>query len=308
MKNECLGMALLLSSFSAIAAKPVIFSNTKDTYKAVIQLSGVTGECTGTVVGLTPPTVITAKHCSGYSAVQYKGLVPEKIIEDDFEDAEFDNEQGKLPGDVSVLIYPASSEKVFRETISEGDLFSLAPHELQFKEKIRVCGFGSTSPSIYSSWIGTGTQRCGDNAVITERKDLHFGEEVSAFIALRESNPETPRPENFVANYIHTMMQDILSEYGPGTRYIIGGLTFADDGDSLGRYDVEGTQSLLNSGDSGGPFFILRNKESVLLGVNSATMAAGGAIFASVAWRLDHPWSTSLVKKAIEAGASIKGL
>lgn len=277
----------------------VVHSNLSVTYKGVVHLQGI-GSCTGSVVGLYPPTVITARHCVQTGVVAYKNVRPETIIEDQFEDRFFSTENAALPGDIAILIYPFSSESKFREDMSEKDLFTISKFNVSPWKKISFCGFGSSAES-YGDLSGIGEQRCGQNYVQLPVHSAQFSQKLNPGL-LKDMSEE----EKII--FIHTLMQSVLKDYGHNTRIGIAALTFPDTKNPHGTYDSKHVNSLIQQGDSGGPFFFENGDEKTLVAVNSMGILSKERLFiGSVAWRLDHPWTKTLLKKAYNFGADIKG-
>jgi hypothetical protein len=267
-------LSLLLFTSSTWA---VVFSNTPELPRSVIAIGGERGGlCTGTIVGMNPPTVITAKHCAQKNMVIFMTAHPDKIIMEDFGQTEFSVEKTLLPGDLAVLIYPQSSAPMFQEKLGTENVMHVSTTGASEGEKITSCGYGSSDPRRgYPN--GGGFKRCGQNyAHVTETKGKGK------------------------AKHISEMINANLAEFGTNTRIGIGSVL------PDGKFDKTHSLSLLQQGDSGGPTFKINEQgEVALIGVNSFTVFEENQVVASVLWNVASPWSQALLKKAVEDGADI---
>lgn len=298
-------LAAIFFSFCAHAGPytggfSLIYASNKEILKAVIPLNG-TGLCTGTIVGLNPPTIITARHCAEGGAVKYNDWSPEKIIQNDFKNFTFDMETSTLPGDLAILVFPTQSQEEFQQRVEEKDLFiiSKTPESIQFRE-VDICGYGVTGPS-YLDVEGAGVLACGKNNLILKDPDLSFQEAYyfSAFKDLSKTDK---------AKSIHNQLQSYLGKYGPNTTVGIGALLVDPDKPlDMGEYSV--TRSLVNRGDSGGPIFIRSSEGNFLIGVSSLVLSEPSSreVLAGIFWSTGIPWSQDLFQKAVNEGADIKG-
>lgn len=303
---------LAILTLNTQAAPNLVYSNTQETFKAVVNLRSYSGTCTGAVVGLNPPTVITARHCTEMGVSNFENISPEKIIDDEFKDLYFSVYAASLPGDLAILIYPKTSLETFKKVMKEEDLFSVKTMPLVHGQSIEMCGFGGSTPG-HSYPSGIGTQRCGFNNIVMENKKLDFMSEMDEYI---KNNPDAnfaKLSSELQTKWIHANIQNYLTEFESGTRYAIGALDMpAVRKEFMGSYDEAHKYSLIQQGDSGGPGFIKdKDGQKYLIGVNSAAgyapMTSQLEVVFGIFWRLDHSWSRDLMKRAIKEGADIKG-
>ena len=271
---------ILTALLSATHTQAVVYSNTTLAPKAVIAIGGKNGGmCSATIVGMNPPTVITAKHCAAANYVQFMYESPLKVITGDFESKEFSTEKSLLPGDFAVLIFSQNSAPAFQKRLGTEKVIKLSLRGPHHGEKITTCGYGSADPRQgYPN--GMNTLRCGNNFALTE-----------------ESKGKGK------AKFSISVVNGNLSEYDSDTR--IGITNVLPDG----KIDKDHSLSLLQAADSGGPGLIIdETGELSLVSVNSITIFDAQIVYASILWRLDHPWSRDLLRKAIDEGADIQGM
>lgn len=273
------------------------------TFKGVVRLQGqVGGDCTGTFVGMNPPTILTAAHCV-YSQPTFSGIVPSQMIYEDFNGQKIDLDKGVAPGDLAILIFRSADAANIRTQLGlkPEDLFTVAPVSLKLEDTVSICGFGG---------MAHGGQRvCGQTLLVTEDFSLQTPEE--QFFADNNktfmTTPFNSLTESQKVGLLGFTLIESFKEFGPGTRYGVARLTPDAFKKDLTGYDSNGASSVgLEPGDSGGPWFV---KDSASLphifGVSS--LSAISNVY-GLAWRLDHPWSKALLKKALDAGADIKGI
>lgn len=289
-----LALACAILSSSVLASNKIINPISGLTHPASVSLKSWGGQCTGSLVGLWPPTVITAKHCHEMGVSEFEGKSPVRIVGEAFGDERFSPYSVLLPGDVVVYIYPDSLRKKLLTKVTDKDLFAVDFSEtVSAGEDIWFCGYGYTNAH-RPGYTGLGEGRCGKNKAILEDPKLDFSKEVERFKKIR---PESEFTAEMWDEMIHSQIQWWLRQYGAGTR-----VAFASFEKS--------NSSLVNQGDSGGPTFQKKNNRDVLVGVNSLSLTRtfDGKFIGSLSWRLDHPWSRELLQKAIDEGADIKGL
>lgn len=285
----------------------VIDSNTKETYPAVIKLDSDSGICTGTVVGLYPPTVITARHCVEMGNVRFMGNVPETILKNEFGSSYFSTSGARLPGDIAVLIYSFRSDKDFRTQMSDKDLFVIGKETITAWQKFTFCGYGSTG-RMKNEIAGIGTQRCGKNSFITEDFQKNYSTEVDLVYKLNAGKKFSEFYSTQKAKLTFALVQTFLAEYGKGTRLGMGALMPPVEGHPYGQFDEGKTLSLIQQGDSGGPVFITKNGQNILVAVNSAALSVEDIYIGAFFWRVDHSFSKDLMRKAYNYGGDLKGI
>jgi hypothetical protein len=275
---------------------------------AVVQLTGGGAICTGTLVGLNPVTVITARHCVAYRVNKLADTDPEKVIQDDFNAELFSVSSGKVPGDLAILIYPTALSTQLG--VKEPDLFSVAPPNLKWQSAVSMCGFGGTT--MLAGAAGYGERRCGQALLVKENQAFGFREIINAIEHGKVSVDVATSPENKLVKVIHGVLQEYLNAYGPGTRYGIG--NFNSDAFVVKPetgLDKKAQFALINEGDSGGPWFVKDGAGTPhLFAVSSVALfspAGAPQVIGSVSWRLDHAWSKTLLTKAVLQGADIRG-
>jgi hypothetical protein len=276
MKN----LIYLCLALTAQTTWAVVYSNTADAPHAVIAIGGERGGfCSGTIVGMNPPTVITARHCAQKNMVIFMTASPDQIIQEDFQNKEFSVERTLLPGDLAVLIYPESSAPLFQEKLGTEDVMKVSNIGPTQGEKITSCGYGSSDPRRgYPN--GGGFRRCGQNY---------------AYISKSKGKGK--------AKHIVEMINANLDEYGEDARIAFGVVL------SNGKYDKDHSLSLLQQGDSGGPAYrIDENGERRLVGINSYTIFDEDEVKASVLWSVTNDWAKALLLKAVDNGADIEGI
>ncbi|OFZ56335.1 MAG: hypothetical protein A2428_07665 [Bdellovibrionales bacterium RIFOXYC1_FULL_54_43] len=280
--------------------------------KGVIQLSGF---CTGIAVGLNPLTVITARHCASKGSIQLPlkdsegGLAePEQVLFAYFYENGFDSDVSIVPGDIAVLIFsPSVSKKFtfhwlknrFKNAIKSSDLFSVAPVPIRWGDPVSVCGFGT---DFYRG--------CGSNYLLTDNSDFAFAD-ISEQI--NEKYPKATTlmdiPDTDKIALVHSHIQYFLSQYGAGTRIGIG--SFKSEALNSGfesGFDHDNQSVIPEPGDSGGPWYVIRDGVPHLIGVTSLSVREDRLRVGGIAWRIDHPWTVKLLQEAAKRGADIRGL
>ena len=276
-----------ISALLAQTASAIIYSNSSFKSPAIVALGG-RGYCSGVVVGLKPLTILTARHCSEKGVVEYMNQSPDVVVTSHYNQEEFSVERSRLPGDISVLIF-----KTYKLEISEESLFVIEPFELQHWQEIMVCGYGSNKPEARDTVSGLNFQRCGTTSVHLDDPRLNFYDSGPGKNFSKLSQKRKVR-------ILHSVIQGNLLEYGAGSR--VGVAAIHKDG----TYDRTRTQTLMKSGDSGGPAFI-RNPQgrNVLIGINSLETINDGNVEGGIIWRIDHPSSQDVLQRARSAGADL---
>jgi hypothetical protein len=300
---------LLISAFQA---KAIVYQNSHEAPKAIISLTGMS-LCTGTVVGLNPPTVITARHCVETDSILFEDASPTNIVTDDFKNFEFDMNEEKMPGDLAILIFDQKDQSKFN--LTKADLFSVEQSKMKEAQSVSFCGYGLTTPylPIFPS-LPSFKLACGTNFLILD--DPSLGDKTINEIAKQYPNKYSNQlPPDMNAKVTRANVQSFLTEYAPGTRMGIAFLFPPTKEHPYGVIDTNHKLSLVNQGDSGGPIFTKNaKKEKVILGVASLTMHTAVStgpqdqITGGVFWSLNHEWSRALLQKAKALGADIKGL
>lgn len=291
-----------------IQGENIVNGRPESALPAVVMLEN-SSVCTGSLVGLNPPTVITARHCADADARSLNGVAPMRVIEEDFPNYKFDIATAQAPGDMAILVYPQSLAAQLQ--VSEQDVFSVEPVSLDWASPIRVCGFGSVGQSGDDA-TPVEEKRCGNNFLITENSDFAFPDVRKALDGRPNFDFEALSEQEKVQYIFETTEKD-LQNYGPNTRYGIGRLT--GDAFRLNPYegfDQHDHSALINHGDSGGPWFTTSffDEHPHLFAVTSQTISDESSdhlVISSVAWRLNIPWSQALMAKAVAQGADITG-
>jgi hypothetical protein len=295
VKPFILSSVLLLFESSAQA---VIYPNTPKTFKAIIKLESATaGVCTGAVIGLNPPTVITARHCIETGTFLFEKTNPYDIFTENFNGQHFSTQEARLPGDVAILVYPRSAEKYFK-TLTEQDLFDVNPPPVLPGQELYLCGFGAMT------FEEIGGQHCG--------LSLMFGK-TAAF----QSAPDSAQSFQGLssaskAQYIYDLTLRHELEYGPRTRLSVAALLPIKESPFY-KYDSDHKLALTQWGDSGGPVFVINDAgQKQIVSITSASLSSNfpygsGVFLGAYSWRLDHPWTREFLKKAFYKGADIKG-
>lgn len=295
----------------AFNANALIYSNQTDTQKAVIELSLGSSMCTGSVVGLNPPTVITAHHCTdSLNSLRYLAINPVKIFKENYQGEGFSPLQGN--GDMVILVFPEEAKKEFLKVMNQKDLFIIDPKiSLKKFQEVELCGFGSTERSIFKH-ANLEVQRCGSNNLILQDDSLKYEQKVVDYNENHSSSYMMDFPSPMKAKAIYYTIEQALERYEKESRFGIASLVLSPERPlDIGNYDETNSKSLIAQGDSGGPLFIKTARGNVLIGVTSFSVVdrdylqtAIGALF----WNVNLPWSKDLIQKAIEGGADIRGM
>jgi len=299
------------TKISGTQAEGLINAKLDSEFPGVVMLSG-SALCTATLVGLNPPTLITAKHCVKMGATSFLSSSPETIVVDDFGKFNYDMADSQTPGDIAILIYPKELKAQLQ--LKPTDVFSVAPVSLQWQSPISICGYGASNnsedfPADY------GDKRCGQNWLITDNDDFAFGTFMRSLYKYKKDLPDYGYSHFLEADkikFIHGAVQLDLRTYGSKTRYGIGSFTpDAFQANPAKGLDTNKQEALVNRGDSGGPWFIQTAGENPrLFAVSSLALGDNSTdndVIAGIAWRLDHPWSVALMAKAVQQGADITG-
>jgi hypothetical protein len=291
MKTLIIASALL--SMPLFARGPVINPIESLPDPAVVLLEGIIGDCTGSVVGLKPVTVITAKHCIAASADFLNQTKPKTIVTKNFKDEVFKAFEGVLPGDIAILIYEEPQEHFDSiKNLTKENLFHINTSLLTAGQKIDFCGYGGFQPIMND--FSAGKFHCGVNTLIVDDPSLNFLSEFPNDVDQKFDN----YPSDQQKKILNSMVQDGLSTYGAGTRI---GLT---------NFPGEKKESLIQTGDSGGPIFIRDEKgHKNLIAISSAGGAAiVNGVFRPVlgiGWRIDGDWTKAVLQEAKEKGADL---
>ena len=290
MKNLILASSLLLS---LQAGAKVIFPVESLPDPAVVFLEGIEGNCSGSVVGLNPVTVITAKHCIAASAAYLDRTRPKTIVTRNFKDEVFKAFEGVLPGDIAVVVYeePQSHFPSIKD-LTKKDIFHLNSSPLIAGSKFEFCGYGGFQHRMND--YSAGRFHCGVSTLILEDASIDFSKEFPDDVdAKYDSYPEDQKKK-----ILNSMVQTALMNYGADTRI---GLT---------NFPGEKRESLIQTGDSGGPMFIRgEDGRKNLIAVSSA----GGAVVVDgawrpvlgIGWRIDSEWTKELLQVARDKGADL---
>lgn len=296
----------LLGQAEAQTAR-VFYALQNKTAKAVIRLmSEKKTTCTASVIGLNPPTAITARHCIEMDIFLYKNWKPTTIVKENFPDFPYIMRAGLLPGDMSVLIYPKEAQKDFLQEMNKDDLFKLDYSvRLIPYQRVSFCGYGSKSSKL-NERVNVGILSCGENNIIKKNDDLLNTDELYSFY---KNNPrlnfeQFPYPYKEI--FIHHNVQKNIGKYGEEAQFGVGALSFNQMGPrNLGLFDKNRTQSIMAPGDSGGPMYIENENGKILLGINSSVIDIRTNIYGGILWSVNHPWSQELLNKARAMGADI---
>jgi hypothetical protein len=258
---------------------------------AVVMLDGLINLCSGSVVGLEPVTIVTAKHCVEAGAVNLGYLKPKTILTKTFRDEPFSVREGILPGDLAILIYAENKMEIDEvKNLTDADLFYLDPQELKFGQDVEFCGYGGTRFIVPDN--SAGELNCGKNKIILDNKDLNFED----FLIPYQGKNFDDLSVELQTKTLQSMVEFTLETYGAGTR--------------LGFTNLPGDpkQSLVQVGDSGGPIFIRDSQgHKQIIAVSSA----GGAVetqgalrpVMSIGWRLNGEWTKNFLEDARKLGA-----
>lgn len=286
----------------------IIAGREESDMQAVVQLTASDRSiCTGAVVGLNPPTVLTARHCIEAKTTKLLGVEADKVTFQEFEDKSFESDADFLPGDAAVLIFPQSlSEKL---NIKPEDLFTVSGPTPQWQDPVSFCGYGrSLEGKVYVH--ESSIKRCGSNILAVDNKKFIFTEFLLPVTKRFAANPDLVLNAEEKVKFAHYLIQELIGEYGLGTRLGVGRFNAsAFERNPVKGFEETATLSLVANGDSGGPWFMKRAKNPQVIGISSfgATNRLTGTNTASFAWRVDHPWTQSLLSAAFKEGADILG-
>lgn len=301
-----LGQAM--ANISPIQESPRIFNSMKNkkTGAVIRLLSEKNTTCSASVIGLNPPTAITARHCTETSIFLYKNWKPTHIIKESFPGFPFIMKAGLLPGDMTILIYPEESKKDFLQDMNEKDLFKIdSTIKLIPYQRVSFCGYGSKSSKL-NERVDVGLLACGENNIIKKNDDHLNTDELYTFYANNPRLNFEQFPYPYKEIFINHTLQYNIGRYGDEAQFGVGALTFTDMGPrNLGIYDKDSTQSIMAPGDSGGPMYIENEYGKILLGVNSSVIDIRFNILGGIFWSVNHPWSQDLLAKAKSMGADI---
>lgn len=285
-------ITILACSMLTLSAQAIVNGKEEAGMPAVVMLEGGGGVCSGSIVGLNPLTVITAKHCAYYGAIQLKDTAPEKVVFDKFPTKVFNPAIGSTPGDIIVLIYPRELSKEFN--ISKEELFTVAPVGLKLHDNISFCGFGSSN--IDAKTISENRiKRCGQNKLIVESEQYIFPDNYNKVVNEKDLSEIS---EKGLTEFLQTTTQFVLAQYEVGSRL---GVEIVSDPNL----------AVPAGGDSGGPWLVKSEDSRLhLIGVHSIVYQSPkmSKIAAGFSWKLDHPWVKKLLLKAASEGADINGI
>lgn len=285
-------ITIMVFAFFALRAEAIVNGKDEAGMPAVVMLEGGGGVCSGSIVGLNPLTVITAKHCAYYGAIQLKSTAPSKVFFDKFPTKVFNPAVGDSPGDIVILIFPQELSKEFN--ILKEELFTVAPVSLKLHDKISFCGYGSTNIDA-KNITDNRKKRCGENNLIIESEQYIFQENYNRVVN-RKSYTDLSAIE--LTEFLQTTTQLVLSQYEVGSRLAVDLISDA-------------SLSVPAGGDSGGPWFVKSEDSRLhLIGVHSIVYQSPkmSTITAGFSWKLDHPWVKKLLIKAASEGADINGI
>lgn len=279
-------ITIMAFTLLTLRAEAIVNGKEEAGMPAVVMLEGGGGVCSGSIVGLNPLTVITAKHCAYYGAIQFKDTAPAKVVFDKFPTKVFNPAVGSTPGDIVVLIFPKELSSEFK--ISKEDLFTVAPVTLKLNDSVSFCGYGSANIDA-KNITDNRKKRCGQNNLIIESEQYVFPDSGKAFADLSPLE---------LTEFLQTTTQLVLSQYEVGSRLAV---------DLISNPSL----SVPAGGDSGGPWFV-KNADNALhlIGVHSIVYQSPkmSTITAGFSWKLDHPWVKKLLLKAVSEGADINGI
>lgn len=279
-------------------------------YPAIVLLNAPNGAlCSGTTVGLNPPTVITARHCTESNIYTFEGWNP-LLFKQNFDDQFFNSNQLKVAGDMAILVYPKEAKEYFLKKMKYEDIFKIDPsYQLKMFQNVTICGYGS-SGKIATILEGVGTQRCGSNNIILEKKSLDFSDELREHFGNNRYRGYEQLTDDLKIKWIHKTLQQYIKQYGPNTRMAVSALILNPfEPDNIGSLDKNNLKALVAHGDSGGPLFVESNSSNILIGINSISTAdPNGQIIGSTFWSINHSWSQALIQRALKWGADINGL
>jgi Trypsin len=297
---------LLATCLMALKAQAFVINPDFDSYDpAVVKLSGE-ALCSGSVVGLRPLTVLTAKHCVTLGATNLGADKPIKIFQKNYPGFPFDVNQNQTPGDIAVLVFSEAAAPALREMISQDDLFHLETQKIEHGTEVSFCGYGGTLPikGDYTS----GKLHCGKNYLVNDDKNLTFKKDIDALMTSSFTIDEAS--EVVQSKYIHANIQMFLGMYGAGTRIAFGILEQNSVATPFSKIDKSFSMARLQQGDSGGPMFIRDGSDKKqIIGVNSivgfANFMGSYQPLIGVGWRVDHRFSRELLREAKLAGADL---
>lgn len=149
-------MLLFFSAFYSFSSFALVGGSKSLNFDAVVSIEDA-GEtnCSGSVVGLKPLTIITAAHCVNSSKredISVQKMVPTGIL--------FGNHQ--LPGfDIAVLVFDNNARI---PGLGEKNIFTLMPKLAKqmksYRGPIETCGFGKQVSNYFSS-ESIGERKCG---------------------------------------------------------------------------------------------------------------------------------------------------
>jgi hypothetical protein len=325
--------ALIATTAIALPAKALVNGTVDTSMNAVVLLTAEMSEtqiqtpegpaitshvqrCTGVVVGLNPITLITARHCVFHALGIYLGSTldwpADQIFQSEYGTQVFDD-QDHVPGDITVLTFKGDPSLLPSPIDPNRDVFTVEPMPLALAETISICGFGLTTNSTKTG-TPDGNRRCGQNFLEIENPSFQTLDFLSAAARL---GPGVSVDDTKLINdrekieYFHFEIQKSLAEYGAHTRIGIGPFDQNDfDLQKRSQYQINQTPTLINEGDSGGPWF-LDDTSGIhhLIGITSFAGWTSQSILAfGMAWRLDYAWSKSFLQQAAAHGADIRGL
>jgi hypothetical protein len=325
--------ACCLSLFISHRSHALVNGTINTTLDSVVQLTSVLSQsdnpngdgtkinhvlgCTGALVGLHPITVITARHCVHQTLGVYLGHTLDwqatHIFESNFGKQPFDSATHAVPGDIAVLIFDGTPDELSVHVDPHKDLFSVAPIAVQSEQMVSICGYGLTNNKAVASAIDN-QRRCGENFLELENQafqPLSFLSVIKRFPVGSQINDSDLVGDEEKIEYYHHEIQIALNQYGAGTRLAIGPFTANDfDPSDTRNYKINFSATMINEGDSGGPWFIDdQNQTPHLIAITSIrNYTTDLALASGIAWRLDNAWSKYFLKQASDKGADILGL
>ena len=256
--------------------------------------------CTATLVGLNPPTVVTAAHClTGSGAltgdpISVEGEIPLKMFyPDELKTSPQDQEEKVSSLDIAVLTFPNTLREKLH--LTENDLFTVAPVPVHTLDVLETCGFGRTS-MFWGRGNKPGYRKCGTMTLYND-----------------ELRPDDFDP--FFKDLIHEMLETRSAKLGDHNHiWSFLGSSFRNQKSSIAI--SSSTNVMANGGDSGGPWFLSKENGKHLIAVDSYAFWTHtgdspeelGKLIANGGYKLTNLSSIRVFEKALSEGADILGV